>query len=229
MTERMLYYAGGLHLPGEVHHGNTVMDYMEQERKRGITIRAATVAFQWEGHQINLIDTPGHVDFSAEVERSLRVCDGAVTIFDGMMGVETQSETVWMQANKFNVPRLGFINKLDRLGAQIETTTNSIKRRLKVEPIMVNIPSSDSQLTGLIDLSTMMHIDYTVDDMGKHVSLEDIDSKHKLFDMAIVERERMIEQLSNYDDDLGDLYLSEEIASIKSEDIDRAIAKAALS
>ena len=225
----MLYYAGGLHLPGEVHHGNTVMDYMEQERKRGITIRAATVAFQWEGHQINLIDTPGHVDFSAEVERSLRVCDGAVTIFDGMMGVETQSETVWMQANKFNVPRLGFINKLDRLGAQIETTTNSIKRRLKVEPIMVNIPSSDSQLTGLIDLSTMMHIDYTVDDMGKHVSLEDIDSKHKLFDMAIVERERMIEQLSNYDDDLGDLYLSEEIASIKSEDIDKAIAKAALS
>ena len=93
------------------------MDYMEQERKRGITIRAATVAFHWEGHQINLIDTPGHVDFSAEVERSLRVCDGAVTIFDGMMGVETQSETVWMQANKFKVPRIGFINKLDRQGA----------------------------------------------------------------------------------------------------------------
>ena len=89
ITERMLYYAGGIHLPGEVHHGNTMMDYMEQERKRGITIRAATVAFQWEGHQINLIDTPGHVDFTAEVERSLRVCDGAVTVFDGMMGVET--------------------------------------------------------------------------------------------------------------------------------------------
>ena len=122
-TERMLFYAGGLHRPGEVHHGNTVMDYMEQERKRGITIRAATVAFYWEGYQINLIDTPGHVDFSAEVERSLRVCDGAVTIFDGMMGVETQSETVWMQANKFNVPRIGFINKLDRLGAALETTT----------------------------------------------------------------------------------------------------------
>ena len=116
ITERMLYYAGGIHLPGEVHHGNTMMDYMEQERKRGITIRAATVAFQWEGHQINLIDTPGHVDFTAEVERSLRVCDGAVTIFDGMMGVETQSETVWMQANKFKIPRLGFINKMDRQG-----------------------------------------------------------------------------------------------------------------
>lgn len=113
MSERMLFYAGGIQRPGEVHHGNTVMDYMEQERKRGITIRAATVAFHWEDHQINLIDTPGHVDFSAEVERSLRVCDGAVTIFDGMMGVETQSETVWMQANKFNVPRIAFINKLD--------------------------------------------------------------------------------------------------------------------
>ena len=121
-TERMLFYAGGIHRPGEVHHGNTVMDYMEQERKRGITIRAATVAFHWEDHQINLIDTPGHVDFSAEVERSLRVCDGAVTIFDGMMGVETQSETVWVQANKFNIPRIAFINKMDRLGATLDTT-----------------------------------------------------------------------------------------------------------
>ena len=105
---------------------------MEQERKRGITIRAATVAFNWENHQINLIDTPGHVDFTAEVERSLRVCDGAVTIFDGMMGVETQSETVFMQANRFKVPRIGFINKLDRLGASLDTTLNSVKRRLKV-------------------------------------------------------------------------------------------------
>ena len=131
-TERMLFYAGGIHKPGEVHHGNTVMDYMEQERKRGITIRAATVAFNWENHQINLIDTPGHVDFSAEVERSLRVCDGAVTIFDGMMGVETQSETVWIQANKFNVPRIGFINKLDRMGAILDTTLSSIKKRLKI-------------------------------------------------------------------------------------------------
>ena len=131
-TERMLFYAGGIHKPGEVHHGNTVMDYMEQERKRGITIRAATVAFNWENHQINLIDTPGHVDFSAEVERSLRVCDGAVTIFDGMMGVETQSETVWIQANKFSVPRIGFINKLDRMGAVLDTTLSSIKKRLKI-------------------------------------------------------------------------------------------------
>ena len=115
-SERMLYYAGQIALPGEVHHGNTVMDYMEQDRKRGITIRAATVAFLWEEHQINLIDTPGHVDFNAEVERSLRVCDGAVAVFDGMMGVETQSESVWQQANKFRIPRIALINKMDRVG-----------------------------------------------------------------------------------------------------------------
>ena len=152
VSERMLYYSGQIALPGEVHHGNTTMDYMEQERKRGITIRAATIAFQWEDHQINLIDTPGHVDFSAEVERSLRVCDGAVAVFDGMMGVETQSETVWQQANRFDIPRIGFINKMDRLGCLTETTTQSIKRRLKVEPILLNVPSSENHLTGLIDL-----------------------------------------------------------------------------
>ena len=112
------------------------------------------MAFHWEGHQINLIDTPGHVDFTAEVQRSLRVCDGAVTVFDGMMGVETQSETVWMQANKFAVPRIGFINKLDRLGAQLETTTLSVKKRLKVEPILINVPAGEtSNLNGLIDLT----------------------------------------------------------------------------
>ena len=149
------------------------MDYMEQERSRGITIRAATVAFDWEGVQVNLIDTPGHVDFSGEVERALRVCDGAVTIFDGMMGVETQSETVWMQANKFKVPRIGFINKLDRLGADIATTTNSIKRRLKIEPMMINIPAGDTNtLQGIIDLPSMQFIDYSQDEMGKMVNIE---------------------------------------------------------
>lgn len=179
----MLYYAGGLARPGEVHHGNTVMDYMEQERKRGITIRAATVAFHWEGHQINLIDTPGHVDFTAEVERSLRVCDGAVTIFDGMMGVETQSETVWMQANRFGVPRIGFINKLDRQGASLDTTTKSIRKRLKVEPILLNVPAGEtSSLRGLIDLPQMLYIDYSGDEMGNMVNIEQIDKDHALFD-----------------------------------------------
>ena len=229
-TERMLYYAGGLARPGEVHHGNTVMDYMEQERKRGITIRAATVAFHWEGHQINLIDTPGHVDFSAEVERSLRVCDGAVTIFDGMMGVETQSETVWMQANKFGVPRIGFINKLDRMGASLDTTTLSIKKRLKVEPILLNVPAGEtSSLKGLIDLSQMLHIDYSSDELGNVVNIEEISKEHALFDQALAARETMIEQLSNFDDELGDLYLSEEIQNIDSQSVDQAVRKAILS
>ena len=135
-----------------------------------------------------------------------------------MMGVETQSETVWMQANKFSVPRIGFINKLDRLGAQLETTTKSIKKRLKVEPIMINIPSGESSsLQGLIDLTQMLHFDYATDDeLGNIVNIEEICSGHSLFDQAVSARETMIEQLSNYDDELGDLYLSEDIANISS-------------
>jgi elongation factor G len=168
----MLFFAGILERPGEVHHGNTVMDYMEQERQRGITIRAATTAFNWQGYQINLIDTPGHVDFTAEVERSLRVCDGAVAVFDAMQGFETQSETVWMQANKYKIPRLGFINKLDRLGSNIELTTSSIKKRLKAEPLLVNIQSEDSnEFRGLIDLPSMLLFEY-VDESGKYVDIK---------------------------------------------------------
>ena len=186
------------------------MDYMEQERKRGITIRAATVAFLWEQHQINLIDTPGHVDFNAEVERSLRVCDGAVAVFDGMMGVETQSESVWQQANKFKIPRIALINKMDRVGCQLETTINSIKRRLKVDPILINVPSSDNQLHGLIDLTQKLHIDYSQDEMGKIVNIEEIDEKHKLFEKMSHYREIMISQLANYCDEMADLYLGED-------------------
>ncbi|CDW86051.1 translation elongation factor g [Stylonychia lemnae] len=234
-TERMLFYAGALENPGgmqvicliilsEVHHGNTVMDYMEQERKRGITIRAATIAFNWYGHQINLIDTPGHVDFTAEVERSLRVCDGAVALFDAMQGVETQSETVWMQANKFKIPRLGFINKLDRQGSNIVTTLESIKRRLKVEPILVNVPSNDNnQLKGIIDLPSMMLYEY-LDDKGKNVNIEEINKNHTLFNRTLEYRTQLIEQLANFDDELGDLYLSGvPIENLNQELIERAI------
>ena len=146
------------------------------------------------------------------------------------MGVETQSETVWMQANKFSVPRIGFINKLDRLGAQLETTTKSIKKRLKVEPIMINIPAGESSsLQGLIDLTQMLHFDYATDDeLGNIVNIEEICSGHSLFDQAVSARETMIEQLSNYDDELGDLYLSEDIADISSEAVDQAIRRAIL-
>lgn len=169
------------------------------------------------------------MDFTAEVERSLRVCDGAVTIFDGMMGVETQSETVWMQANKFNVPRIAFINKLDRLGATLDTTLSSIRKRLKVEPILINVPSTESQLAGLVDLVQMMHIDYSKDDLGKMVSIDAIDKGHKLYDFATEKRSHMVEQLANYDEALADLYLEGDIDKISTADIDRAIAKAAAS
>jgi len=186
---------------------------MEQERKRGITIRAATTSFKWKGlgsddiYQINLIDTPGHVDFTAEVERSLRVCDGAIGIFDAMQGVETQTETVWQQANRFNVPRLGFINKLDRTGADVELTLESIRKKLKCSPLLVNIPAGeDANFKGIIDLPSMVLYNY-VDDLGKYVEIEDCDKDHPNFDQAMAARERLIENLAEFDEQLGDKYL----------------------
>jgi elongation factor G len=164
------------------------------------------------------------VDFTAEVERALRVCDGAVCVFDGMQGVETQSETVWMQANKFNIPRLGFINKLDRAGAQIETTLESVKRRLKVEPLLLNVPVDDSnQLQGLIDLPSMMLYEYN-DDMGQYVDIQELGEDHQYFERATSYLEKLIEQLSNYDDELADQYLSGiEPWQVDKQLIDRAI------
>src|SRR5512146_1063229 len=139
-TERFLYYAGLTHKIGEVHDGDTVMDFREDERERGITISAAATTFIWNDHQINLIDTPGHIDFTAEVERSLRVLDGAVVIFSGVEGVEPQSETVWRQATKYHVPRLCFINKMDRIGAEFDRVFTEIQERLESHPIPVQIP-----------------------------------------------------------------------------------------
>lgn len=154
------------------------------------------------------------------------MCDGAVAVFDAMQGVETQSETVWMQANKFNIPRIGFINKLDRTGSDIETTIESVKRRLKVEPLLINVPCDDTnQLNGLIDLPSMMHFEYK-DEMGQYVDMEPIDQSHKLFDRAIHFREKLVEQLSNFDDELADSYLSgTEPFQIHEELINHAIKK----
>jgi len=155
------------------------------------------------------------------------VCDGAVAVFDGMMGVETQSETVWQQANQFEIPRIGFINKMDRLGCDLETTVKSVKRRLKVEPIVINMPSTDTQLTGLIDLTSKIYIDYSGDDLGKVVSFEEIDKSHKLYERMSNQREVMISQLANYCDELADLYLDgAEIDEISQQVIDQAIRKA---
>lgn len=155
-TERMLFFAGVLEEPGEVHHGNTVMDYMKEERERGITIRSACISFNWNGHQVNLIDTPGHIDFNLEVERSLQVLDGAVVIIDGVNGVETQSETVWRQANKFGIAKLVFINKLDRIGGNFEKSVSSIESKLNCKVLISQLPViKDDSVKCILDVVSM--------------------------------------------------------------------------
>src|SRR5438270_1803026 len=139
-TERILYYTGRIHKIGEVHEGTTVTDWMPQERERGITITAAAITCEWQDHQINIIDTPGHVDFTTEVERSLRVLDGAVVVFCGVGGVEPQSETVWHQADRYHVPRVAFVNKMDRIGADFDRVVREIRERLRANPVMVQLP-----------------------------------------------------------------------------------------
>ncbi|MEW2588220.1 elongation factor G [Streptomyces virginiae] len=164
ITERILFATGAIHKRGEVHHGTTVTDYDPQERDRGITIFAAAVSCTWGGHHVNLIDTPGHVDFSDEVERSLRVLDGAVAVFDAVAGVEPQSETVWRQADRHGVPRIAFVNKLDRAGADLDTAVASIRRRLGVVPLVVQLPiGREDAFTGVVDLVTMRSLRWTAD------------------------------------------------------------------
>ena len=159
-TERVLFYTGISHKIGEVHDGNAVMDWMEQEQERGITITSAATTCAWSDHTINIIDTPGHVDFTVEVERSLRVLDGAVAVFDGVAGVEPQSETVWRQADKYNVPRIGFVNKMDRSGADFFEAVNQIKERLGANPIPLQVPiGSEAEFKGVVDLIlSLIHI-----------------------------------------------------------------------
>src|SRR5574338_3632 len=155
-TERILFYTGVTHKIGEVHEGTTVMDWMEQERERGITITSAATTAFWRDHRINIIDTPGHVDFTIEVERSLRVLDGACAVFDSVAGVQPQSETVWRQADKYEVPRICFINKMDRMGADFYHAMDTIVDRLKARPVAIQIPiGAEDQFKGVVDLVTM--------------------------------------------------------------------------
>src|SRR6266849_4444352 len=152
-TERILYYTGMIHQMGEVHEGTAVMDWMEQERERGITITAAATTCSWDGHRINIIDTPGHVDFTVEVERSLRVLDGGVVVFDAVAGVEPQSETVWRQADRYNVPRICFVNKMDRVGADHRRTIEMIVDRLQAKPVVLQLPIGvEADFRGVVDL-----------------------------------------------------------------------------
>ena len=177
-TERILFYTGRTHKMGEVHEGAAVMDWMEQEQERGITITSAATTAFWRDHRINIIDTPGHVDFTVEVERSLRVLDGAVAVFDSVAGVEPQSETVWRQADKYRVPRIAFINKMDRIGAHFDDSVQSMRDRLHAKPIKVQLPiGAEAEFNGVVDLINMKAILYK-DDLGQEVEVVDIPDSH---------------------------------------------------
>src|SRR5690242_11467203 len=176
-TERILYYTGRTYKIGEVHEGTATMDWMEQERERGITITAAATTAEWKGYRINIIDTPGHVDFTVEVERSLRVLDGGVVVFDAVAGVEPQSETVWRQADKYSVPRICFINKMDRTGANFWRTVEMIRDRLNALPVPIQLPiGAESGFKGIIDLIANKAVLY-LDDAGKREELQEIPSE----------------------------------------------------
>src|SRR5512137_2725046 len=173
-TERILFYTGKTHRLGSVDDGTTVTDWMEQERERGITIVSAAVTAEWKGYQVNIIDTPGHIDFTAEVQRSLRVLDGGIVVFDAVQGVEPQSETVWRKADRYGVPRICFANKMDRTGASYERTIESIKQRLGAHPIAVQMPiGSEGGFLGVIDLMTMQAI-YWDEELGREPRLAEI-------------------------------------------------------
>jgi len=223
-TERILYYTGRTYKIGEVHEGAATMDWMEQEQERGITITSAATTCEWRGHRINIIDTPGHVDFTVEVERSLRVLDGAIALFDSVAGVEPQSETVWRQADKYHVPRIAFINKMDRIGADFDMSIQTMIDRLGAHPVPVQLPiGAEADLKGIIDLVGMKAIIYK-DELGKEYDVVDIPEEHA--DAAQAAREHLLEEVSHYDDELLELILEE--AEIPIEKLKAAIRKATL-
>jgi elongation factor G len=206
VTERVLFYTKKIYKLGEVHEGAATMDWMPQEQERGITITAAATTCFWNDHRINIIDTPGHVDFTVEVERSLRVLDGAVVVFDGVAGVEPQSETVWRQADRYRVPRICFINKLDRTGADFWRCVEMIKDRLGARPVPIQIPIGlEDKFVGIIDLITMKAITYRVEDLGAEGEVGDIPAD--LMDEAKAQREKMVEAVAEMDDELTHKYL----------------------
>src|SRR5216110_2583965 len=212
-TERVLYYTGITHKIGEVHEGTAIMDWMEQEQERGITITSAATTCFWErngiDHRINIIDTPGHVDFTMEVERSLRVLDGAVAVFDGVAGVEPQSETVWRQADKYGVPRICFINKLDRAGASFDRSFESIIMRLGANPVALQIPIGlEDQLKGVVDLVAMKALIWN--DESKGSEYETLEVPEELKEEAAAAREKLIEAVATVDDDLMTKYIEAE-------------------
>ncbi|MCB0284253.1 MAG: elongation factor G [Calditrichaeota bacterium] len=224
-TERILFYTGRLHRMGEVHDGAATMDWMEQEKERGITITSAATTAQWRNYVINIIDTPGHVDFTVEVERSLRVLDGSVALFCAVGGVEPQSETVWRQADKYNVPRIAFVNKMDRVGADFYNVLTMMKERLGANPVPLQIPIGEGELfTGLIDLVKMRAVLYNDSSLG--ALFEEADIPNDLIAKATEYRNEILEAVSEYDEEVMMKYLEGE--DISEEELKRAIRKATL-
>jgi elongation factor G len=205
-TERILYYTGKSHKIGEVHDGAATMDWMEQEQERGITITSAATTAFWNGKRLNIIDTPGHVDFTIEVERSLRVLDGAVTVLDGNAGVEPQTETVWRQADKYNVPRIIFVNKMDKLGADFDKSVESIRDRLGVKAVPIQLPvGQESDLKGIVDLVRMKAVIWDNDGLGASFRDEEIPADLK--DKADAARQYLIDNAVELDDEAMEAYL----------------------
>jgi elongation factor G len=225
ITERILFYTGRSHKMGEVHDGEAIMDWMPEEQERGITITSAVTTCKWLDHTINIIDTPGHVDFTIEVERSLRILDGAIGVFCAVGGVEPQSETVWHQADRYGVPKIAFINKLDRLGANFDGAVRMMRERLGAIPLILQIPwGLEEDFKGVIDIVTMKAIEWGEDDFG--ISFQEADIPEDYAEEAHRHREKMIELLADNDDDIMERYLSEEEIDIQS--IRRAIRQATI-
>ena len=225
LTERILFYSGRSYKMGEVHEGSAVMDWMQQEQDRGITITAAATTCFWDQHRINIIDTPGHVDFTLEVERSLRVLDGAIVVFDGVNGVESQSETVWRQADKHSVPRICFINKMDRVGANFQTSVKSIIDRLKAVPVCLHIPvGQEEQFCGVIDVIEQKAFIWDQNDLGINYSCISVPEDYK--SLVSKTRETIVEKAAEFDDVLMSKYVSEE--PISTEEIKKSLRKGVL-
>jgi elongation factor G len=224
-TERVLYYTGRTHRMGSVDDGTTVTDWMEQERERGITIQSAAITCYWRDFQINIIDTPGHIDFTAEVQRSLRVLDGGVVVFDAVAGVEPQSETVWRQADRYQVPRICYVNKMDRIGANLNRTVDMIRERLNADPLLLQIPvGTESGFCGVVDLLEMQSAVWLDDDLGATAQVGEIPPE--LIEDALLAREELVERLAETDDDLTIKYLEGE--EITSDELRRALRQATL-
>ncbi|MEX5219941.1 MAG: elongation factor G [Nitrospira sp.] len=224
-TERILYYTGLTHKMGEVHEGAATMDWMEQERERGITITAAATTCFWRDHRINIIDTPGHVDFTIEVERSLRVLDGAVAVFDSVQGVEPQSETVWRQADKYRVPRIAFMNKMDRVGADFFASVQSLIDRLGAHPVPIQIPiGREAEFRGSVDLIKMKGFFYDDETLGAKYKIDEIPAN--MLDQVNEYREKMLESVAEFDDQVMEKYLNGQ--ELTEEEVRRAVRAATI-